>query len=146
MKVLFFSFVIFLLFPLGNVFGTYQTELGDDVFIFVQNTVRNSDGTLIVYLESTKFTNLNLSALDSFLDFEVSRGNDPIVTINENKFQVIQRVQSHSFNSEELVASTNLFDNIDGNSLLLVRFAHDGYYAVSGDTLESIWTFVRPLS
>ena len=131
---------------MSNSFGAYQTELGDEIFIFVQSTVRNSDGTLIVYLESTKFSDLNLPALKSFLDFEASRGNDPVITIDENKFQVIRRVQSQSFDSEGLVASTLLLDNVDEKPLVLARFAHDGYSVVSGDTIESIWTFVRSVS
>jgi len=145
-KILFSSLVLFLLIPTSNAFGTYHTELGDDVFILVQSTVRNSDGALIVYLESTKFSDLNLSSLETFLDFETSRGNDPIITIDEDKFQVIRRVQSQSFNSEGLVASTILFDNVDEKPLVLARFAHDGYSVVSGDTIESVWTFVRSVS
>ena len=144
-KFLLFSFV-FLLFPLGNAFGSYQTELGDDIFVFVQSTIRNSDGTLVVYLESSKFTHLNLPALQSFLDFEASRGNDPIVSIDEENYQVIQRAQSYSFDSEGLVASTVLYDNVDGKTIALARFAHDGYPVIYGDTLKSIWTFVRPVS
>ncbi len=128
---------------MSNSFGAYQTELGDDVFIFVQSTIRNSDGVLVAYLESSKFTDLNLSVLESFLDFEASRGNDPIITIDGQNYQVIRRVQSQSFDSEGLVASTILSDNVDGKPTVLVRFAHDGYPVVSGDTLESMWTFVR---
>ena len=145
-KILFSSLVLFLLIPTSNAFGTYHTELGDDVFILVQSTVRNSDGALIVYLESTKFSDLNLSSLEAFLDFETSRGNDPIITIDEDKFQVIRRVQSQSFNSEGLVASTILFDNVAEKPLVLARFAHDGYSVVPGDTIESVWTFVRSVS
>lgn len=145
-KILLSSLVLLLLIPTSNTFGTYQTELGDDVFILVQSTVRNSDGSLIVYLESTKFSDLNRSPLESFLDFETSRGNDPIITIDETQFQVIRRVQSQSFNSEELVASTILFDNVDEKPLVLARFAHDGYSVVPGDTVESVWTFVRSVS
>jgi hypothetical protein len=145
-KILFSSLVLLLLIPTSNAFGTYQTELGDDIFIFVQSIVRNSDGSLIVYLESTKFSHLNLSSLESFLDFETSRGNDPMITIDENKFQVIRRVQSQPFNSEGLVASTILFDNVDEKPIVLARFTHDGYSVVPGDTMESIWTFVRSVS
>lgn len=145
-KIFLSSLALFLLFPIGNSFGAYQTELGDDVFVFVQTTVRNSDGTLVVYLESTKFTNLNLPDLESFLDFEASIGNDPIITIDDTQFQIIQRVQSKSFESEGLVASTVLYDNVDGKPIVLARFAHDGYSVVSGDTLESMWTFVRSVS
>ena len=144
-KIILFSFV-FLLFPMSNSFGAYQTELGDEVFIFVQSTVRNSDGVLVAYLESSKFTDLNKPALESFLDFETSRGNDPIIAIDGQNYQVIRRVQSHSFDSEGLVASTILSDNVDGKNTVLARFAHDGYPVISGDTLESMWTFVRPVS
>ena len=136
----------FLLFPISDSFGAYQTEIGDDLFIFVQSTIRNSDGTLVAYLESTKFTNLNRLGLESFLDFEVSRGGDPIIILDGQNYQVIRRVQSHSFDSDGLVASTILSDKIDGKPTVLARFAHDGYPVVSGDTLESMWTFVRIVS
>ena len=144
-KIILFSFA-FLLFPMSNSFGAYQTELGDAVFIFVQSTVRNSDGVLVAYLESSKFTDLNKPGLETFLDFEASRGNDPIITIDGQNYQVIRRVQSHSFDSAGLVASTILSDKIDGKPTVLARFAHDGYPVVSGDTLESMWTFVRIVS
>lgn len=144
-KIVLFSFVL-LLIPVGNSFGVTQTELGDDIFIFVQSTIRDSDGTLVVYLESTKFSDLNLPALESFLDFETSRGNDPVIAIDGQNFEVIRRVQSQSFDSEGLVASTILSDIVDGKSTPLARFAHDGYSVVSGDTLESVWTFVRSVS
>ena len=144
-KIILFSLVL-LLIPASNSFGVTQTELGDDIFIFVQSTMRNSDGTLVVYLESTKFTDLNLPAMKSFLDFEATRGNDPIITVNGENFQIIRRVQSQSFDSEGLVASTILSDAVDGKNIILARFAHDGYTTIPGDTLESMWTFVRPVA
>jgi len=134
------------LFLIGISFGTYHTEIGDDIFIFVQSTVRNSDGVLVAYLESSKFTDLNKPALESFLDFEATRGVDSIITIDGEDYQVIRRVQSHSFSSDDLTASTILSDTIDGKLVMLARFAHDGYPVVSGDTLESMWTFVRLVS
>lgn len=140
-KLLLFGFV-FLLFPLNDIDAT-QTNIGNVFFVFVQTTVRNSDGTLVVYLESSKFTDLNISELESFLDYEASLGNDPIVSINGQQYQIIRRVQSQSFDSEGLVASTILSDNVNGKLTILARFAHDGYHTLPGDTLESIWTFVR---
>ena len=144
-RIILFSFV-FLLFPMSNSFGAYQTELGDDIFIFVQSTVRNSDGVLVAYLESSKFTDLNKPELESFLDFETSSGNDPIITIDEQNYQVIRRVQYKSIGYDGLVASIMLSDGVDGKSIVLARFAHDGFSVVPGDTLESMWTFVRPVS
>ncbi len=145
-KTILFSFALLLLIPISNSFGISQTNFDDGIFVFVQTTLRNSDGTLVVYLESTKFSDLNLIGLNSFLDFEASLGNDPTIMIDGKQFQVIRRVQSQSFNSEELVASTILSDVIDNKSTVLARFAHDGYTTLSGDTLESMWTFIRPVS
>jgi hypothetical protein len=144
-KIILFLFA-FLLFPICDSFGGYQTELGDDLFIFVQSTIRNSDGTLIAYLESTKFTDLNRLRLESFLDTEASRGGDPIIILDGQNYQVIRRVQSSSFDSDGLVASTILSYKIDGKQTALARFAHDGYPVQSGDTLKSMWTFIRPVS
>ena len=140
-----FGFV-FLLFPLNSSFGSTQMFGDNIIFVFVQTTVRNADGQLVVYLESTKFTDLNLTAIKSFLDFEASRGKDPVITIDGSQYQVIRRVQSQTFNSEDLVASTILSDNVDEKPVLLARFAHDGYSVIPGDTLESMWTFIRPVA
>ena len=145
-KIILFSFAFFFIFPVGNSFGESPVQSDNDVFIFVQTIIRNSDGALIVYLESTKFTEINFPLLKSFLDVEASQGSDFNVTINGKEFQVIRRVQFQSFNSEDLAASTILSKDSNGNSVFLARFAHDGYYVVPGDTIESIWTFIRPVS
>ena len=129
-----------------NYTMAYQTDIKDGLFIFVQTTIRNSDGQLVTYLESSKFTDLNLEKLGPFLDFEASRGNDPTVTIDGLEYQVIRRVQSKTFTTDDLVASTILSDNQDGKLTMLARFAHDGYPVTTGDTLESMWTFIRPAS
>ena len=131
---------------LTNQTQAYDADIEKGLFIFVQTTVRNSDGQLVNYLESSKFTDLNLKSLGPFLDFEATRGNDPIVTINEKEYQVIRRVQSKTFPTEDLVASTILSDDVDGKLTMLARFAHDGYPVSEGDTLESMWTFIRPVS
>ena len=121
-------------------------EIENNIFILVQTSVRNSDGQLVVYLESSKFTEVNTPALKSFLDFEASRGTDPIMTIDGENYQIIRRVQIQIFDSDGLVASTVLSDNIDGKPVLLARFAHDGYPKISGDSMESIWTFIIRVS
>ena len=147
MKQVIFSiiFLVIAFFMIDYSFG-YQPEINEDLFIFVQTSVRNSDGQLVVYLESSKFTYVNNEALNLFLDFEASRGTDPIVTIDEQNFQIIRRVQTQSINSDGLVPSTILSDNVNGEQIVLARFAHDGYPVTSGDTIESMWTFIRLVS
>ncbi len=133
-EIILASLFFLVIISLTNYSQAYQTDIKDGIFIFVQTTVRNSEGQLITYLESSKFTDLNLELLGPFLDFETGRGNDPIVTINAEEYQVIRRVQSKTFTSDDLVASTILSDTVNGKLTMLARFAHDGYPVSSGDT------------
>ena len=144
--IIFASLFFLAIISLTNYTQAYQLEIGDGLFVFVQTTIRNSDGQLVTYLESSKFTDINLKLFGTFLDAEAERGDDPIVTINGEEYQVIRRVQSKTFPRDDLVASTILSDTIDGKLTMLARFAHDGYPVSAGDTLESMWTFIRPAS
>ena len=144
--IIFASVFFLIVISAANYSQAYQTDIDKGLLILVQTTIRNSDGQLVTYLESSKFTDLNLKLLGPFLDRETARANDPTVTINEKEYQVIRRVQSKTFPSEDLVASTILSDTLDGKLTMLARFAHDGYPVSQGDTLESMWTFIRPVS
>jgi len=120
-----------------------QTSIDDGLYISVQSELRNSNGQLISFLESSKFTDIDVSALYNFLDFEASVGNDPTVLIDGKEFQIIQRTTVLTFDSENVIGSTYLSDNLDGQEIPLARFAHDGLPVIPGDTLHSTWTFVR---
>ena len=115
-----------------------------DTFVFVQTTLRNSDGQLVTHLVSNEFTDLNRAALDSLLDEELSE-SDRILNINGKNFQLIQRQSTTIFDTENSIASTLLRHQVDGESVLVARFAHDGYPTVPGDEIVSRWTFIRPV-
>jgi len=114
------------------------------VFIFVQTYLQNSDGNFVTYLTSDKFTYLDDDALEHLLKTEVSE-NDPIIDINGQKFQVIKRKMTISYDKENVIASTILATTINDSLTHVARFAHDGYPIVAGDKIQSIWTFLKPL-
>jgi len=115
-----------------------------DTFVFVQTLLENSDGKVVTYLTSDKFTDLNKDALQKLLDKEVSE-KDPIIEINGEKFQVIKRKLTITYDKENVIASTILADSTEGVLTTVARFAHDGYPIVEGDKVHSIWTFLRPV-
>jgi uncharacterized membrane protein len=115
-----------------------------DTFVFVQTLLENSDGQVVTYLTSDKFTDLNKAALQILLDKEVS-DKDPIIEINGEKFQVIKRKLTITYDKENVIASTILADSTEGVLTTVARFAHDGYPIVEGDKVHSIWTFLRPV-
>ena len=123
--------------PSERLFGLYT-------FIFVQTLLENSDGQVVTYLTSDKFTDLDADALEELLETEVTE-NDPIINIDGQKFQVIKRKLTITYDKENVIASTILAHSVDGTLTTVARFAHDGYPIVSGDKVHSIWTFLRPL-
>jgi len=114
-----------------------------EIFIYVQTLIRNSEGQLVTYLGSSSFTNLDINALKILLDTEVSE-DDPIVTINDKKFQIIKREMTLPQQKENGIASTLLYHTKDGKTSLVARFAHDGYRIIEGDIVKSVWTFIIP--
>ena len=123
-----------------------QTDLvsESETFVFVQTLLENSNGQVVTYLISDKFTDLNKDALQKLLEKEVS-DKDPIIEINGEKFQVIKRKLTITYDKENVIASTILADSHEGALTTVARFAHDGYPIVEGDKVHSIWTFLRPV-
>ena len=115
-----------------------------DVFIFVQTFVHNSQGQLVTYLASDKFTSIDFQALKNLLDTEESE-NDPIINIKGKNFQVIKRQLTIPYEKENVIASTIIAHSSQGELNMVARFAHDGYPLVPGDAVTTIWTFIRPL-
>jgi len=138
-------FLISFILLLPSAFAQIELESNRDVYIFVQTFVRNSDGVLVHYFENDKFTHKNFKDVHPFLDFEASRGNDPIFDVSGKKFQLIQRSSTSTIDSHLLVTSTLLSYSENPKVDFLVRFAHDGYFLVPGDEVTQVWTFLRTI-
>jgi len=113
------------------------------VITFVQTFVYNSEGQLVAYLASDKFSDINLGALNVLLNSEATE-NDPIITINDNKLQIIQRQKTVPYDKDNVIASTVLADKNNDTLTMVLRFAHDGYPIREGEKVVSVWTFIRP--
>ena len=122
--------------------GLLPSDYG--LFVFVQTYVQNPNGELVTYLASDKFTFLDVESLNTLLDNE-RLPTDRILTINEQKFEIITREYSVIYQSENVIASTMLGHSQNGESMILARFAHDGYPVMPGDIVNTIWTFIRPI-
>ena len=101
------------------------------VFIFVQTIVENSEGQIVTYLTSDKFTDVNTESLNFLLDSEVTE-KDPVVSIGDNKYQVIKRKQTIDYDKKNVIASTIIARTENDVLKHVARFAHDGYPIVEG--------------
>jgi len=144
--ILSISLIFGILFISSNSYAQDSSDPYRDVYISVQTFVRDSDGNLVHYFENDKFTHKNFKELHEFLDFEASRGNDPIYDVNGKKFQLIQRTKLLQNDSDILVSSTLLRSDEHPNVNFLVRYAHDGYFLTPGDEMKQVWTFFRTIN
>ena len=117
------------------------------VYAFVQITIRDSNDSLLAYIESDTIDTVNNEVMNNFLDNETSLGNDPIFKIGENKYQLIVRQTSLLHENETYYADTLMKANtqVDGvdKDVWALRFMHDGFVVLPGDTITYYFNFVR---
>ena len=132
------------------VFSVFSTEVfaqpvpGDDIFyMFVQVTLRNSDGDLITYMESDKLFDVDKKIIGDSLDYFSSSMEIPIFQLNDVKFQVFILETVTEFDSSTMFANAYYNVTIDEQTHPAARFQFDGFLTSPGDEATAIWTFAR---
>jgi hypothetical protein len=121
------------------------TASAETPYIFVQIIPKDHNGNVLGLFQLDKVTRLNHSALDDILDFEFSINTDSVYQLEDKKIQVIIRENIVNYTSSQMVAHTSLMENTENGTGEVVRFAHDGYMVSPGDSVTTIWYFVRTI-
>jgi hypothetical protein len=121
------------------------TAYAETPYIFVQIIPKDPNGNVLGLFQLDKVTRLNHSALDDILDFEFSPNTDSVYQLDDKKIQVIIRENIENYTSSQMVSHTSLMENTENGTEEVVRFAHDGYMVSSGDSVTTIWYFVRAI-
>ena len=132
------------------VFSVFSTEVfaqpvpGDDIFfMFVQVTLRNSDGDLVTYMESDKLFDVDRKIIGDSLDHFSSSMEIPIFQLNDVKFQVFILETVTEFDSSTMFANAYYNVTIDEQTHPAARFQFDGFLTSPGDEITAIWTFAK---
>ena len=133
------------------VFSVFSTEVfaqpvpgDDDIFyMFVQVTLRNSDGDLVTYMESQKLFDVDKKIIGDSLDYFSSSTEIPIFQLNDVKFQVFILETVTEFDSSTMFANAYYNVTIDEQTHPAARFQFDGFLTSPGDEATAIWTFAR---
>jgi len=122
------------------VFSVFSTEVfaqpvpGDDIFyMFVQVTLRNSDGDLVTYMESDKLFDVDKKIIGASLDYFSSSTEIPIFQLNDVKFQVFILETVTEFDSSTMFANAYYNVTIDEQTHPAARFQFDGFLTSPGD-------------
>ena len=132
------------------VFSVFSTEVfaqpmpGDDIFfIFVQVTLRNSDGELVTYMESEKLYDVDKKIISDSLDHFSSSMEIPIFELNDAKFQVFIIESIDGFESSTMFANAYYNVTIDDRTYSAARFQFDSFLTSPGDKVTAVWTIAR---
>ena len=136
-----FSIIIFSVFS-TEVFAQLVPE--DDIFfMFIQVTLRNSDGELVTYMESDKLVNVDRKIINDSLDHISSNAEIPIFELNNVKFQVFIVETITEFDSSTMY--TNAYYNVTTaeQTYSAAKFHFDSFLTSPGDESTVIWTIAR---
>ena len=132
------------------VFSVFSTEVfvqpvpGDDIFsMFIQVTLRNSDGDLVTYMESHKLVNIDRKIINYSLDHISSNVEIPIFELNNVKFQVFIVETITEFDSSTMYANAFYNVTIDEQTYSAAKFHFDSFLTSPGDESTVIWTIAR---
>lgn len=131
-----------LMVPVGESYAQTQNNLA----IFAQIKVQDSDGNLISYLEVTRIAIVNIAKLTQMLDQDSPVFTKSFVTNGAQKFEVI-KVNDTIVHQSATIVSQNMISSTNGqHSEILAIADHDGYPVVKGDKVTGYWTIIRPAS
>jgi len=126
----------------ANSYAQTQNNLA----IFVQIKVVDSNGNLVSYLEATKITVADVGKLNLLLNQNSPVFSKSLVSNGDQKFEVIKANDTLTHQSDTIV-SQDMISSSDGqHSVVLATADHDGYPVVKGDTVTAYWTIIRPVS
>ena len=145
-KVLFvlciFSIIVFSVFS-SEAFAQISQPEDGIFFMFVQVTLRNSDGNLVTYMESNKFFDVNKKIMNNSLDHFSSSMEIPIFELNDTKFQVFIIESDTEFDSSTMFANAYYNVTIDDRTYSAARYQFDSFLTSPGDEITAVWTVAR---
>jgi len=140
-----FSVIILTLGFTPNTYTQSQVEFNNNLTIYAEIVVRNSEGQLVTYLESDRVVIENLEELHNVLDEETRAGTDPIIDVNGKINQLIKRSYLYNFETEIVYSTTSLSYDKDGFISRVIYWDHDGYPVDKDDKMTITWTILRPI-
>ena len=137
-----FSIIIFSVFS-SEAFAQISQPENDIFSIFLQVTLRNSDGELVTYMESSKFSHVDHKVINDSLDHISSYIEIPIFELTDVKFQVFIIELVTEFDSNTMYARANYDVTIDEQTYSAARFQFDSFLTSPGDKVIAVWTIAR---
>ncbi len=119
---------------------TNEEKNNDDVEIFMQIVLRNSDGILVGYIEGTP----QIFHIDQIIDWVEPKANKSTIIKDGKKFEMLQFGNKFSWSETPTMGAYFLKIPINGKTVNGMYFHFDSFHISSDDTVQVFWTVFRP--
>ena len=149
MKIVLFSLLC--LFLIGMTSYSYAQNTPDDENtelpeVLLQILLRDSNGSLVAYIETVRFLLINPLELNIFLDNQNQTRKEFFIK-DDKKYESQKWETKHDeFSVQRTFSSTILKDVYQNEFVLVAQMLYDSYQTQPGDTARFFWTVVRPVS
>ena len=149
MKIVLFSLLC--LFLIGMTSYSYAQNTPDDENtelpeVLLQIVLRDSNGSLVAYIETDQFISISPLELNRFLDNQTQTRKEFFIKDDKKYESHIWEVKNEKYNKQHTYAATNLLDTYQNEFVELFRMRHDSFQVQPGDTAKLFWTVIRPAS
>jgi len=149
MKIVLFSLICLIL--IGMISYSYS-QLTLDIHntniklpeVLLQVELRDSNGNLVTYIETTQIIAISPSELNIFLDNQKHTQKE-FFTKDGKKYERQQfESTSEMYDKKRAISQISIVDKIQDKVVLLLQMRYDSYQTQPGDTVRNYWTIIRP--
>lgn len=126
-------------------FDNSYAQTPQQIFVYAQIEIQDSNGNLVAYLESGNISITDLNAFNRLIDSRPDLFHKSVITVNDQNYDLIKttNVVVHTYPT---IVSNNQITSASKGFEVVVTAYHDGYPVLAGDKVTTNWTIIRPSS
>ena len=113
--------------------------------VLLQIEVRDSNGSLVAYIETERIGKISTLGLNRYLDIQNQTRKEFLIK-DDKKYEMQQFESAIETRDEKLAySSTSIVAVIQNEIVTLLDMSYDSYQSQPGDTVRNFWTIIRSL-
>jgi len=148
MKIIIFSLLCLILIGMTSYSYAQFTVVDKNTRlpeVLLQIEVRDSNGSLVAYVETERIAKISNLELNMFLDIQ-NQTHIEFLIKDDKKYELQQFQTTMKTQDEKLAYSSSVLETVIQNELVtLLLMSYDTFQSQPGDTVRHFWTIIRPL-
>jgi len=148
MKIVLFSLLCLILIGITSYSYAQLTLVEEDTKllheVLLQLVVRDSNGSLIAYVEADQIMLIEPLALNRFLDNQNQTSTKFFIKDDKKYESHTWEVVGDQIKKQGAYSATKLWDVYQNEFVTLLHIRHDSFQTQPGDSVSIFWTVIRP--